>query len=241
MKTRKEKKSKKVYIVLTAVVVILVLFALTAALKIENVTYEGNVRLSEEELNGHIFGESFDSNPFVFIMKNKFGDKQEIPFVEDYEVEMNSLTSIKITVYEKSIVGYVSYMGTYMYFDKDGIVVENSLSEYEDIPEITGMHFDNIILYSKIPTENERIFDIILDITQLVDKYKIAVKRINISETMNVTLYINSFRVALGNNGSYGEKVAALADILPNMKDIPGELDMKEYNVSNTGYVFKKD
>lgn len=241
MKTRKKTAGKKRYAALVVLIFIFIMLIFLAALKIEEVTYEGNVRLSDEELTKNIFGESFEINPVVFYVKSVFGEKAEIPFVEDYDIEMKSLTSINITIYEKSIVGYISYMDTHMYFDKDGIVVENSMSEYEDVPEITGIKFDNIILHREIPVENKKVFDLILDITQLINKYNIIVKKINISETMEVTLYIGNFRVALGNNGNYGEKIATLSDILPKMEDIPGQLDMKEYSTNGTGYVFKKE
>lgn len=239
MKTEKKKKSK--YIVLAVIGALMLIFAFLATRKIENVIYEGNERLTDEELSSRIFGESLDYNPIIFWIKNLMGKKIEIPFVEEYDVEMKSITSIKITVYEKSITGYISYMNTCMYFDKDGIVVENSMSEYEDVPEITGIKFENIILHEKIPVKNEKIFSLILDVTQMVDKYDVAVKKINISEDLSATLYINSFRVALGNDGDYGKKIAELSSILPNMEDIPGELDMREYNKSDTGYVFRKD
>lgn len=239
MKTEKRKEGK--YIALAVIAALLLIFAFLATRKIEKVTYEGNERLTDEELNSRIFGESLDYNPIIFWIKNLFGKKVEIPFVEEYDVEMESITSIKITVYEKSITGYISYMNTCMYFDKDGIVVENSMSEYEDVPEITGIKFDNIILHEKIPVKNKKIFSLILNVTQMVDKYNIPVKKINISEELSATLYINSFRVALGNDGDYGKKIAELSSILPNMEDIPGELDMREYNKSETGYVFRKD
>lgn len=239
MKTEKKKKSK--YIVLAVIGALMLIFAFLATRKIENVIYEGNERLTDEELSSRIFGESLDYNPIIFWIKNLMGKKIEIPFVEEYDVEMKSITSIKITVYEKSITGYISYMNTCMYFDKDGIVVENSMSKYEDVPEITGIKFENIILHEKIPVKNEKIFSLILDVTQMVDKYDVAVKKINISEDLSATLYINSFRVALGNDGDYGKKIAELSSILPNMEDIPGELDMREYNKSETGYVFRKD
>lgn len=239
--TQRGKKGKKIYIILALCGVLAVVFTFLALLKIENVVYEGNERLSDEELTDCIFGSGYNKNPIVFMLKSFFGEKEEIPFVEEYDIEMESLTSIKITVYEKSIVGYISYMGTYMYFDKDGIVVENSASAYEDIPQITGMKFDNIILHSKLPAANDSVFDLILDITQLVDKYSIGVKRINISEVMEVTLYIGSYRVAMGNGGEYGKKMAELSDMLPKIQDIPGELNMKEVDMNGSGYVFKKD
>ena len=46
-------------------------------------------------------------------------------FVEDYKLVIKSLNRAEIIVYEKSVVGYVSHMSSYMYFDKDGIIVES--------------------------------------------------------------------------------------------------------------------
>ena len=48
---------------------------------------------------------------------------------------------MEIIIYEKSIVGYVSYMSSYMYFDKDGIVVESSSSQLDGVPWVTGLDF----------------------------------------------------------------------------------------------------
>lgn len=240
MRTKK-KSGKKRNIILIICGIVLAIVAFFATLRIENVTYEGNLRLTEDELSKNIFGEETKINPVMFIVKNILGEKVQIPFVEDYDIEMKSLTSVSVTVYEKSIVGYITYMGTYMYFDKDGIVVENSMSKYDDIPEITGISFENIILYTQIPVKNENVFDLILNVTQLIDQYGIEASRINISDTMEVKLYINSFRVNIGNDGKYNNKIAELADILPTIEDIPGELNMKEYSSNGAGYVFKKD
>lgn len=52
---------------------------------------------------------------------------------------------MNVAVYEKAIVGYISYMGCNMYFDKDGIVVESSSENYEDVPQITGLDFKSIV------------------------------------------------------------------------------------------------
>ena len=236
-----QREDKKRHIIIATLVALILFIAFLASLKIENIKIEGNEYLSDEELEAYIFEDAFDYNPIIFVIRGWFEDKTEIPFVEEYDVTMTSLTSCKVTVYEKSIVGYISYMGTYMYFDKDGIVVENSSQSYESIPQITGVDFENIVLYEEIPVENEKVFDIILDVTQLVDKYDVKAYRINISDTLEVKLYIDNYRVALGNDGRYSEKIATFADIMPNMKNIPGELNMTEYDQIGAGYVFKKD
>ncbi len=239
MKKRK-KTSKKKHIILIIIGILFLVIVFLTTLKIENVTYEGNIRLTEEELTNQIFGDSYNTNPILFLIKSFFSEKVEIPFVEDYDIDINSLSSVNITVYEKSVVGYITYMDTYMYFDKDGIVVENLKEKYEDVPEVTGIQFSNIVLHSPIPVKNTKVFDLILDVTQLINKYNLNVYSIRISDAMEVTLYINSFRVNLGTSSELSNKIAALSDIIPSMEDIPGELNMKEYNDSGYGYIFKK-
>ncbi len=239
MSRRKKKHRKKPLVIFLAIIILALIVLCLYNLKIKKITFEGNNRLSEEELKEQIFSEG-ETNPLLFWLKSKFSEKPSIPFVEDYDIEMKSLTSFKITVYEKSIVGYIEYMNSNMYFDKDGIVVENSGSLFEDVPLITGIKFDSIVLHSKIPTGDDRLFNLILDITQLVKKYEIDTHRIHISESMEITLYIEKFRISLGYS-DLGEKISTLSDILPNMQDVAGELNMREYNKSDTGYTFKKD
>ena len=56
-------------------------------------------------------------------------------------------------VFEKSVVGYVSYMSSYMYFDKDGIIVESSVEQLPGVPWITGLDFGHIILHQPLPVQ----------------------------------------------------------------------------------------
>ena len=49
--------------------------------------------------------------------------------MQRYDIDFDGPFAVSITVYEKNVVGYVDYMSSHMYFDKDGIIVESS-SEY---------------------------------------------------------------------------------------------------------------
>ena len=42
-------------------------------------------------------------------------------------------------------MGYVADMSSYMYFDKDGIVVESSSSQLDGVPWVTGLDFGQIV------------------------------------------------------------------------------------------------
>jgi hypothetical protein len=43
--------------------------------------------------------------------------------VEDYQLVFHGPFKVEVIVHDKSIVGYVSHMSSYMYFDRDGIIV----------------------------------------------------------------------------------------------------------------------
>lgn len=205
------------------------------------VTFTGSLRYTEKELEGFFFDREIDRNPLVFLFKSKFCDKIEIPFVETYDVELLSLTDYKVTIYEKSVVGYINYMGSNMYFDKDGIVVESSSKALEKVPLITGIDFDYIILHQKLPVDNQQIFTMLLEITQLIEKYEIDTDKIYISADFEISLTLDKVTVELGKNEDLAEKVKELKDLLPALKNEKGVLNMKEYNYSNSGYTFKKD
>lgn len=70
----------------------------------------------------------------------KYRDRgiQDIPFVDVMNVSILAPDTIKITVYEKALAGYVKYLDTYMYFDKDGYVVESSGIRTQGIPRSRG-------------------------------------------------------------------------------------------------------
>lgn len=240
----KKKKNKKTRVKIFLLILLLSaggLYIFISFFKIKTVDIVGIECLKEEEIKEELLPGGIYDNPIMLFLNYTFLEKKEIPFVEDYKIEIKSLDDVKITVYEKSIVGYLTYMGTYMYFDKDGIVVENSMELIDGIPRITGIDYDHIVLYSKIPVKRDDVFQLIMNVSQLISKYKISVKKINITKELKITLYINQFRVNLGDDYMLSEKISTLSDILPNMDDTPGELDMTIYNNLNTGYSFKKD
>ena len=206
----------------------------------KDIVIEGNDKYTKEEMIEYIFESKWDRNPFLLYYNTKFKEKKEIPFVDTYEVEILSLDSVKITVYEKKIIGYVSYMGTNMYFDKDGVVVESSIEILEGVPPVTGLEFETIVLNEKLPVEDEEVFDVVLDTTQSLDKYDINVDKIYISDDTEVTLYMNEIEVLLGKNKDMNDKMRSLNDMLPNLQGLSGTLDIREYNENNTGYTFKK-
>lgn len=235
--------SSKVRIIIFCVILsfIAILAFVLLSMRISDIEITGNNNYSNEQIEEMIFKKDIMKNPFVFYFNTKFGKQEKIPFVSKYDVKIKSLSSVKISVYEKKVVGYLKYFGNNMYFDKDGIVNESSEVVLEGIPRITGIDFDYIVLKKKIPVEDDKIFKEIMNVTQLLSKYEIAVDRIKINELGEMILYMGDVKVELGADEYVNEKIIDLHDLLPNLEGLSGTLDMIEYSEKSEGYTFKKN
>ena len=152
---------------------------------------------------------------------------------------------VEVIIYEKSIVGYVSYMSSFMYFDKDGIVVESSGSQLPGVPWITGMEFGRIVLHRPLPVDDKNIFEEILNLTQQLSVYDIAVDRIQYDSHGQATLFIGMMEVTMGDHTDIDGKISTLNDILkaqPQLTEISGTMKLDNYSESNSGagITFKK-
>ena len=164
----RRKKKKTVAVILAVLILLLgagaVVFV-NKAFAVREITIEGSDKYSYDELYSYIFVDRNDRNTLFFKYTDRKAPAIEIPFIAKVSMDVQWPDKISVTVYEKSIVGYVVYKGTNMYFDKDGIVVESSTEEYENVPEIDGLKFDSIVLNAKLDTGNPEVYNTILELT----------------------------------------------------------------------------
>lgn len=209
--------------------------------KIDTIKITGNQKTSDEEVISSVFSKNLDYHTVYFYVKNKLGLKESMPFVESYEINFKSLKEVEIWVYEKRIIGCVEYMGSYMYFDQDGIVTQSSSTPFEDAPVITGLDYGYVVINEKLPVDNKEVFDILLNITQLLKKYEIKVDKINLSEKNDLQLYIGQIKIDLGSKKNLNEKISDLRNFIGKLDGMSGTLDMRTYNPNSQEYTFKKD
>ena len=100
--------------------------ALHSVYTVRTVYVEGNVHYTEDEIMEIVMSGPLGDNSLYLSLKYRDRGIQDIPFVDVMNVSILAPDTIKITVYEKALAGYVKYLDTYMYFDKDGYVVESS-------------------------------------------------------------------------------------------------------------------
>lgn len=226
---------------LVAVIAVLLLVMAALSVQVKDITVTGNKRYSDEQIIAILFPDNVSRNTGVCYLKNRFREHEKIPFVEDYKLVFQGLSKVEIILYEKSVVGYVSYMSSYMYFDKDGIIVESANRKLPGIPWITGLKFGHIVLYQKLPIESQTVFDEILNLTQILSVYSMEVDRIQYNSFGEAVLYMGEIEVILGDNRSLNGKIAELNDMLPQLQGLSGTLNLDTYDETNPGamYAFK--
>ncbi len=209
--------------------------------KITTITVSGNNHYTDEEIINMVMTDPLDHYSIFLNWKYHNREVDSIPFVSAVEVSITSTDTVNITIYEKSIAGYVSFMGRYMYFDKDGTVVESSQRLIGDVPEVTGLEFNSVVVAEKLPVADDSVFTKIINITQALEKYDLDSDQIYFDAESKVTLYFDTVRVKIGDAAEIDEKFSELISILPQLTGRTGVLNMQNYTSSSTVVVFQSD
>lgn len=230
-------------LVLISILVLILLGVIIIATQfnITTVQVTGNIHYTDEEIQNIVCKDSFANNSLMLYLKNKVKPIENVPFVEKMDVEFISNHTVTITVYEKALAGCVLYMDQYMYFDKDGIVLESSTKRMEDIPCISGLKFDNMVMHEQLPIDDEKRFRLILNMTQLLRKYNMQVDGIRFTVDYEVILYYKDIKVLLGKGEKVEEKIIELNNILASIDGKKGTLHMEDYSKENNSLIFREE
>lgn len=228
-------------------IVLGILFLLVLALNyffhLEVLSITGSTHYTEEEFRKKLVTNPLEENTLYLYLEYRFFKNPDIPFVQKLDLEMLDGHELLVTVYEKNMTACVRYMSEYLYFDKDGIVVESSPELLDDIPVIEGVNFKKMTLYQKMEVADDSIFGTILDITQLLTQYQIPTRRIVFNSRGEVTLYSGKIKIPLGARDAYDAQIATLSRILPKAKQnqLSGVLDLEDYTEGQNRVVFTKE
>lgn len=225
-------KSKKIYIIagIAAIAVILVLTMLLV-FRAGSVAVTGCEIVAEEDVRDNYLGGPLGDNTIIIWLKDRLGSYSDIPFIRDVDIEVDFPSKVNIRVYEKALIACFYYMGEYVYFDKDGMILESTREHNQDIPCIEGISFDGFTMNEKIKVEKEGQIDVILDISELISHYNVDVDKVFFNNKNEVTLYCGDIKVFLGKQSLYDQQIASVSDVLRQAREnkLSGTIDMKSY------------
>ncbi|MBR6666246.1 MAG: FtsQ-type POTRA domain-containing protein [Lachnospiraceae bacterium] len=228
-----------ILILLAAVVGAIYYFISTRLVK--TVYVEGNLHYTEQEIKDMVMQGPLGNNSWYLSMKYRNKGVENIPFVDAMEVTVLTPDSIKITVYEKALAGYIEFMDSFMYFDKDGYMIETSNVRTLGVPQVSGLKFEHVALGEKIPVEDDKVFENVMTITNLLDKYDIAAERIYFQPDLDVVLYMGELRILLGKAVNLEEKIMMMPSVLGHLEGKSGVLHLEDYTEESQMTIFEED
>lgn len=209
--------------------------------KIETIYVDGNVHYTQDEIKEMVMEGPLGENSLYLSLKYKNRSITGIPFIAAMDVVVLAPDTIRISVYEKSLAGYIEYLGRYIYFDKEGMVVESSTVKTAGIPQITGLDFEHVIVGEPLPVENKDIFNDVLSVTQTLSKYQLSADRIYFNAKEEMTIHFGDVKVAFGTGSDLDEKIILLQNLLPKLEGKKGTLDIQNYGNSVKIYTFEPE
>ena len=112
-----------------------------------------------------------------------------------------------------------------------------------DVPRVLGITEGNVTLGEKIDAVDQSVFNTMLGITRMVEKYGILPEIVLFNENLEITLVYQEGNIhcELGKDTLLEEKITRVAAIMPKMKEYTGILHLEDYTEDTTNIFFSKE
>ncbi len=215
---------------LIALIILLVLVFLNSfVFSIQEIAITGNEVVSAEEIREEL-GLKEGMNMFHFLIASAFQKMDMNPRIETVDIYVKWPNRLEIGVKERTVVGYVAYMGMYLCLDETGYVVDSTHYLEEDMPVITGVSVQNFTLGEPLNTESVSLSQTIMDICGALQKYGIAsgIVRVDLTQVSDIRLYTERLDVRCGGEEDIDSKIQALSRILEETPEAEGILHLED-------------
>ncbi len=229
------KKSKLLLIILIFIVFLNVSFNMKA----KDVAVYGVTKYEVGQFREQVLGQN--KSMIVLFIKEKFIPHKKIPYIDKYEINLFFPNRVDIVVYENKPIGYIRYMNTYFYFDKEGYVIDATSESENNIPEFRGISFSKIVLNQKIAVNDDKIFSSILNISENILDSNLPIYLVNYNNLEDIRVFFASVEVKLGDNENMEYKFNTLKNMYDKIKSLKGILDISDAkeNMIDEKYIFK--
>ena len=230
---RRRKKNHRVYALVTlllAIAIIVIGFGLL--FYVQKIEVSGNDYTENEVITESMQKDTLSFNSVYLLVKYRFLKHDTPKSLDSMKVSLKSPWTVKVTVKEKTIIGYLDEGSEYAYFDKDGKIVHKSTELRDGVPGIEGIDAGSTKLYQKIKVKSNKLLQAILNVAVEVKNYNLTPDRI-VYEDDGINLYFGDICVQLGTDITT-EKMAQISPIIAKLEGKSGVLHLEYYeNDSN--------
>lgn len=237
-RTKKRLSLKQFFAIIIAFVIIGIVL-ITLLCRIKTIKVEGTQYYSDKEIVSAVKEDFYIPNSVFLKLRNKIKPIETMPFVENIDIRITGLNSITIRVNENLRAGCISYAGKYVYFDKDGYALEVMNKRLKDVPLVTGLSYDNITIYEKLPVKKKGYFSKIIRITTLITTNELTINEIQFKEDGDIVLKKADLNVNLGTGDDLDAQLSVLPGIFESLEGKSGTVYMDQYTKESKIITFR--
>ena len=222
-------------------IVLVIVLILWFTFLIDTVTIEGNTYFSTTEVEKSYTGKWWQKNMLTYFVFDKLGIKTDPEYVRESEITFPGFRSLNVKLYEKTILAGVKYANHYIYFDKEGMVLETTDKPKDDIAYFVSDDITDFTLYQTLSTGREGLLDQMINLAGRLKYYKIIWDTVEIDDEGKATLMADKVSVRLGRKNDYDEVLSVLPDVLKTAVETKraGEIDLTNYK-PGANIIFKQ-
>ena len=217
-KNKVHKLSGKKLLLGIVAVLILTVVIIAGTCKTKQIKISGLSYYTEAEVKKAVVENGYIDNSVAYFLKCKIASPDLLPFIDSIHVRINRPDTITVEVKEKKRAGCLLY---------------------DDVPLVTGLKYDELVMQEKIPVKKEKVFSYLLELTTAIDKYNLPIDQIYIKEDGNALLISDKITVDLYNKKDIDIKISELAGMLKKVKGKSGTIDMKYFSEDHKIAVFQ--
>jgi cell division protein FtsQ len=220
------------YILFLLLLTFAIAFLMTSSLfNIKTINVSGNNRVSQQEII-RLSGLSYQQNIFRINSKETMKSIFQSPYIEKIKIKRHLPNIIKIDIIEREPLVLVPYVGSYLFVDSQGIVIEiNSTIANMKLPVINGLKFNTFKLGEEIKVENKLQLTSVIKLINEIKKVGIIqeIADINAENILYFKLKTKSgITINLGDDSNINTKIPLAKAILQDLdsKKLKGTIEM---------------
>jgi len=216
---------KKVYAAIAAIVIVFVLIMASPVMYIQEILVSGNEKFSSKEILD-MAGYEDNLNIFAFSAAKAQEELYKNTYIKHADIKKDYMQRIlNINIVERNLSGYIKFDdGTYLYIDKEGMVLECRTSFTERRPVIEGLRFTEFTLGDYLDLNNKEAFDTLVNLSHLFEKFEIEhdIIRVDLSRSDEIHFYFGNIDIQMGSKADLDLKVRTVKAILPELEEYKG-------------------
>ena len=230
-KKKRKKTRKKIILISIILIVILGLILIkTPYFNIKKVNVNNNNVITKESL----IGENDILNQNIFLINTSALKKKILsnPYVKSVKISRKLPDQLSINIVERNATFIVNDGADFYVLNENLVIMEKKNSaEGLELPTVTGLTVENRFLGEPMSTDKDKV-EVLKEIGEALNKSKIKVNSVDISNLNNIVINKGEVQILLGNSDELSDKLTKMVNIL---NDPAGNFEKGYINTSFNG------